>query len=381
MALTRPNVTVNVVDNSFVIVGSEAPGTHVSGMFSKTSPSLVEVFGTTAEKDNNYMTINTLGEWVYKLNGTTFGGTGQGPTGDWATDWYAAYNFLLYGGVLKIADADSVFLNGDIALDSLFTSTISQTQTTAIEAVMATRNDLIGVIGVTYEGYPSDEYTSGLDTTPTISANNQTMAVLGEKVMLGISNTGQSVYATVALAGDVAGCLVRTDRDSQRWFSPAGTTRGRILNTIRLVKNPNSLEQDELYQDRINSVVGYSGEGIFLWGDITKEADETSTLTRINVVRLINYIKRTLGATARGVMFEVNDTITRGLFTNSANGFLQVIKAGRGLYDYKVICDETNNPAQVLDANQFVADIYIKPTKSINYVKITITNLNTDAQI
>jgi phage tail sheath protein FI len=104
-------------------------------------------------------------------------------------------------------------------------------------------------------------------------------------------------------------------------------------------------------------------------------------LTRVNVVRLINYIKKVLGKTANGVLFEVNDTTTRALFANAATGFLQNIKDGRGLYDFKVVCDESNNPASILDSNQFVADIYIKPTKSINYVKVTITNLNTDAQL
>jgi len=104
-------------------------------------------------------------------------------------------------------------------------------------------------------------------------------------------------------------------------------------------------------------------------------------LTRVNVVRLINYIKRVLGNTARGVLFEVNDEITRSLFANAASGFLQTIKEGRGLFGYKVVCDSTNNTADIVDANQFVADIYIQPTKSINYVKITITNLNTSVQL
>lgn len=115
--------------------------------------------------------------------------------------------------------------------------------------------------------------------------------------------------------------------------------------------------------------------------DITNVADQTSTLSRVNVVRLINYIKKTLGNTARSVLFEVNDEITRNSFRSAANGFLQTIKDGRGLYEYRVICDESNNPGSVVDANRFVADVYIKPTKSINYVRIRITNLNTDAEI
>jgi phage tail sheath protein FI len=147
------------------------------------------------------------------------------------------------------------------------------------------------------------------------------------------------------------------------------------------IKNPTATEQDNLYNNKINSIIGIAGDGVYLFGDITQEGTTTSTLTRVNVVRLINYIKRTLGRTANGVLFEVNDATTRALFSNAAIGFLQNIKDGRGLYDFKVVCDETNNPAAILDSNQFVADIYIKPTKSINYVKVTITNLNTDAQL
>jgi phage tail sheath protein FI len=168
---------------------------------------------------------------------------------------------------------------------------------------------------------------------------------------------------------------------AEPWFSPAGTTRGRILNVVRLKKNPNNTEQDNLYAVDVNPVIGIPGEGTFLFGDKTKESDDTSTLTRVNVVRLINYIKRVLGNTARGVLFEVNDETTRSQFRNAANGFLQRILEGRGLVEYKVVCDETNNPGTVVDANQFVADIFIKPTKSINFVRIIITNVNTDVEL
>jgi phage tail sheath protein FI len=205
------------------------------------------------------------------------------------------------------------------------------------------------------------------------------MLVGGEKVALGLSNTGVENYVDIPLAGDVAGCLVRTDREARPWFSPAGTRRGRILNVIRLKKNPTAAEQDALYNSEINSVIGIAGSGTYLFGDITKEGTATSTLTRINVVRLINYIKKTLGRTAFGVLFEVNDVITRSLFTNAARGFLQQIQDGRGLYGFKIVCDDSNNPGAIIDANQFVADVFIKPTKSINYVKLVITNVNTDA--
>ena len=380
---TRPKVTVTLVDNSFVVAGSEPQGTHISGMVSLTSPSLVDLFGVTADNQVGYMTIETIGDWVGKLNGTTYGGvTGTGPTGSWATDWYSAYNYLTYGGVLKIAESASTFYDAGIGLDSMFTAQLLETHSTAVSNIVSYRDDIIGIIGVTYDGYTGG---ATVPTTPTVyptpTADNKLFAVGGEKVMLGLSNTGVANYVTIPLASDAAGCFVRTDRESQRWFSPAGTRRGRILNTVRLIKNPTATEQDNLYNAKVNSIIGIAGDGIYLFGDITREGTTTSTLTRVNVVRLINYIKKTLGKTANGVLFEVNDATTRSLFANAATGFLQNIKDGRGLYDFKVVCDETNNPAAILDSNQFVADIYIKPTKSINYVKVTITNLNTDAQL
>ena len=380
---TRPKVTVTVVDNSFVVAGSEAQGAHISGMVSLTSPSLVDLFGVTADNQVGYMTIETIGDWVAKLNGTTYGGvTGSGPTGSWATDWYSAYNYLTYGGVLKIAESASTFYDAGIGLDSMFTAQLLETHNTAVSNIVSYRDDIIGIVGVTYDGYTGG---ATVPTTPTVyptpTADNKLFAVGGEKVMLGLSNTGVANYVTIPLASDAAGCFVRTDRESQRWFSPAGTRRGRILNTVRLIKNPTATEQDNLYNAKVNSIIGIAGDGIYLFGDITREGTTTSTLTRVNVVRLINYIKKTLGRTANGVLFEVNDASTRSLFANAAAGFLNNIKAGRGLYDFKVVCDESNNPAAILDSNQFVADIYIKPTKSINYVKVTITNLNTDAQL
>ena len=381
----RPNVTVSIVDNSFIVSDTEDSGSHVSAMYSyygASAENLVSVFGVTAEKDNKHMILESAGAWVSRLNGTTFGGTGPGPTGEWKTDWYSAYNFLLYGGFLRITNDATALYDENFVIDSVFTSSIGTTQASWVVSMVDQRPELIGIIGVTYEGYTGGEVPAGLSliypTGATVS-NNRVMLVGGEKVALGLSNATTETYVDIPLAGDVAGCLVRTDRESKQWFSPAGTRRGRILNIVRLKKNPSATEQDRLYTAKINSVIGVAGSGTFLFGDITRESVATSSLTRINVVRLINYIKKSLGRTAYGVLFEVNDEITRSLFANAANGFLGQIQDGRGLYGYKVVCDASNNPASIIDSNTFVADVFIKPTKSINYVKLVITNVRTDA--
>jgi hypothetical protein len=388
MAL-RPNVTVSVVDNSFIVATGEDSGSHVSAIYNTglSGDNLVDIFGVTLEKSNGYMTIESAGAWVSRLNGTTlYGGvSGSGPTGTWKTDWYSAYNYLLYGGLLRITNSLTNLYDENLVLDSVFTSNISTTQVSWVEAMCTQRTDLVGIVGVTYEGYTGGSVPSGLAGITgiyPISANSLSssniMLVGGEKVSLALSNTGVENYVDIPLASDVAGCFVRTDRETQRWFSPAGVRRGRVLNIIRLKKNPSATEQDNLYTAKINYMLGVPGSGTFLFGDITKEARDTSTLTRINVVRLINYIKKTVSRTAQSVLFELNDELTRSLFTNAAVGFLQNIQDGRGLYGFKVVCDASNNPAAIVDSNQFVADLYIKPTKSINYVKIVITNVNTD---
>ena len=381
----RPNVTVSIVDNSFIVSDTEDSGSHVSAMYSyygASGENLVSVFGVTAEKDNKHMILESAGAWVSRLNGTTFGGTGPGPTGEWKTDWYSAYNFLLYGGFLRITNDATALYDENFVIDSVFTSSVGSTQASWVVSMVDQRPELIGIIGVTYDGYTGGEVPAGLTFIYPVGAtvsNNRVMLVGGEKVALGLSNATTETYVDIPLAGDVAGCLVRTDRESKQWFSPAGTRRGRILNIVRLKKNPSAIEQDRLYTAKINSVIGVAGSGTFLFGDITRESVATSSLTRINVVRLINYIKKSLGRTAYGVLFEVNDDITRSLFANAANGFLGQIQDGRGLYGYKVVCDASNNPASIIDSNTFVADVFIKPTKSINYVKLVITNVRTDA--
>jgi hypothetical protein len=378
---TRPNVTVQVVDNSFITAAAEAASSHISGMYSANG--LLTVFGTTGEKNNKIMTIQNATDWIGRLEGTTFGGTGAGPTGAWMTEWYSAYNYLLYGGVLSITDTATKFYDPLVALDSIFNAELTTTQGNFVNNTVAQRDDIVGVLGVTYAGYDSGTVPSSLLTIYPIdgTASEQLFLVGGEKVTLKLSNNNTENFATIPLSSDTAGCFARTDYLAQRWYSPAGTRRGRILNVIRLVKNPNATEQDLLYNVGVNSVIGIAGQGAFLFGDITNIADQTSTLSRINVVRLINYIKRTMTLTANSVLFELNDDTTRSLFKNAANGFLQLIKDGRGLYDFKVVCDASNNPGSVVDANQFVADLFIKPVKSINYVKIRITNLNTDAPL
>jgi hypothetical protein len=177
-------------------------------------------------------------------------------------------------------------------------------------------------------------------------------------------------FRYVPLNGDIAGTCARNDINQFPWFSPAGTSRGTILNAVKLAYNPGKVQRDKLYSNRINPVIFSPGAGIILFGDKTGYG-KASAFDRINVRRLFIYLEEAISAAAKDQLFEFNDEITRTNFVNIVEPFLRDVQSKRGVYDYVVVCDETNNTAAVIDNNEFVADIYIKPARSINFIGLT----------
>lgn len=183
-------------------------------------------------------------------------------------------------------------------------------------------------------------------------------------------------FRYVPLNGDIAGLCARNDLTQFPWFSPAGTARGAILNAVKLPYNPNKVQRDTLYSNRINPIIFSPGEGIVLFGDKTGMA-KASAFDRINVRRLFIYLEDAISAAARDQLFEFNDEITRTNFVNIVEPFLRDVQSKRGIFDYVVVCDETNNTAAVIDNNEFVADIFIKPNRSINFIGLTFVATRT----
>ena len=177
-------------------------------------------------------------------------------------------------------------------------------------------------------------------------------------------------FRYVPLNGDIAGTCARVDANSFPWFSPAGSDRGAILNAVKLAYNPGKAQRDKLYGQRINPVITSRGQGTILFGDKTSYG-KASAFDRINVRRLFIYLENAISAAARDQLFEFNDEITRTNFVNIVEPFLRDVQSKRGLFDFVVICDQTNNTPAVIDNNEFVADIYIKPAKSINFIGLT----------
>ena len=185
-----------------------------------------------------------------------------------------------------------------------------------------------------------------------------------------------NTFRYVPLNGDIAGICARNDINNFPWFSPAGTARGSVLNAIKLAYNPTKAQRDVLYTNRINPVIFSPGDGIILFGDKTG-LSRASAFDRINVRRLFLFLEDAISAAAKDQLFEFNDEITRTNFVNIVEPFLRDVQAKRGITDYVVVCDQTNNTAAVIDANEFVADIFIKPARSINFIGLTFVATRT----
>ena len=185
-----------------------------------------------------------------------------------------------------------------------------------------------------------------------------------------------NVFRYIPLNGDIAGTCARNDINQFPWFSPAGTARGSILNAVKLAYNPGKVQRDKLYSSRVNPVISSPGAGIILFGDKTAFG-KASAFDRINVRRLFIYLERAIAAAAKDQLFEFNDEITRTNFVNIVEPFLRDVQSKRGIFDYVVVCDETNNTAAVIDNNEFIADIYIKPARSINFIGLTFVATRT----
>lgn len=176
-------------------------------------------------------------------------------------------------------------------------------------------------------------------------------------------------FIDIPSSGHVAGLMANTDAVADAWFSPAGFNRGQIRGVTRVAFNPKKAERDTLYKARVNPIVSFPGEGTVLFGDKTL-LSRPSAFDRINVRRLFMVLEKAVATASKFQLFEFNDEFTRAQFRNLVEPFLREVKGRRGITDFKVVCDETNNTAQVIDANEFVCDIYIKPARSINFITL-----------
>ena len=248
-------------------------------------------------------------------------------------------------------------------------------------AVAEARQDAIAFISP-YRGAAvtdtSNETAATINDIDTITKNTLSFYSPITSSTYGVFDSGykymydrfNDTFRYIPLNGDIAGCCARSDANNFPWFSPAGTDRGAILNTVKLAYNPGKVQRDKLYSNRINPVILSPGVGPILFGDKTSYG-KSSAFDRINVRRLFIYLENAISAAARDQLFEFNDEITRTNFVNIVEPFLRDVQSKRGIFDFVVICDQTNNTPAVIDNNEFRADIYIKPARSINFIGLT----------
>ena len=188
-----------------------------------------------------------------------------------------------------------------------------------------------------------------------------------------------NIYRWIPLNGDMAGLCVRTDDNTDPWFSPAGYSRGAVKNVVKLAWNPNQAQRDTIYSAAVNPVISLPGQGTLLFGDKTLTT-QPSAFSRINVRRLFIVLEKAISNASKFSLFELNDEFTRAQFVALVEPFLRDIKGRRGIYDYRVVCDSTNNTQAVIDGNRFVGDIYIKPARSINYIQLNFIAVRSGVQ-
>ena len=228
----------------------------------------------------------------------------------------------------------------------------------AIAFVSPQRDDVVGVVGA--------QASNIVTTRNSFGSSSYAVMDSGWKYQYDRYN---DVYRWVPMNGDTAGLAVRTDFVADPWFSPAGFNRGQIKNVVKLAYSPSKTDRDTLYKAGINPVVTFPGNGTVLYGDKTM-LTKPSAFDRINVRRLFIVLEKAIATAAKYQLFEFNDQFTRAQFRNLVEPFLRDVQGRRGVTDFKVVCDETNNTGEVIDRNEFVADIYIKPARAINFIQL-----------
>ena len=400
--IQKTRVTGNGEDELHAIV------VDADGLLTGTANTILEKFesvsklkgAVTDSGDNNYYldVLYLTSEWIYWMDfpaGATNWGTEATATVTCATATTSPEFATLTGGAPattiaptdgqrsdafdRFEDPDTVDFNllmtGPASVDSATSTTLPINNIDIVEKrkdsvvfISPYKNAVVNVVN----GYTQ---TANVKTYfDSLPSSSYAVFDSGYKKMYDKYN---DTFRWVPLNADIAGSCARTDAVEDPWWSPAGLSRGQMRGSIELALNPTQGERDILYRARINPVVTFAGEGTVLWGDKTALA-QNSAFSRINVRRLFITIEEAIAKAARTVLFEFNDTFTREQFLGMVNPYMRDVQARRGVTDFLVVCDETNNTGQVIDNNEFRADIYVKPARSINFITLTFVATRTD---
>ena len=349
----------------FSPIGTPSKFSTVSGVTSASNTA----WGLAAQ-DN---TFNVIGATIYNLTG------GKDYSGTNNVGGYSVGLSDVISGYRNFTNPAEYRINFLIGGPS-GGATIQESQAKANEliAISDTRKDCVATIsphkaGVVNVANSDTQTTNIVNFFDPLTSSSYAVFDTGYKYVYDRFN---NQFRYVACNADVAGLMARTSINQYPWFSPAGASRGALNNAVKLAYNPSQAQRDTLYPKRINPIIFSPGAGIILFGDKTA-LSYTSAFDRINVRRLFLTLESSIERAARAQLFEFNDTITRANFINIVEPYLRDVKSKRGITDFVVVCDESNNTPDVIDGNQFKADIYIKPARSINFIGLTFVATRT----
>lgn len=388
--------------------GSTGDGIHVvvideDGLITGTRGSVLEIYNQlsvakdakTNEGASNYYAdvINQRSSWVWFANHNANLGS-AGSRADAVTTFTGA-SLPQNASFISGADTSALTASALITAYDKFKSTEdidvslvlgSAHNVTAIKHIINNiveyRKDCIAVISPEKADVVNNSSYAGKQTEDVIAYRNtlpsSSYAVMdsGWKYAYDKFN---DVYRWLPLNGDTAGLMVQTDLTRDPWYSPAGFNRGNVKNVIKLAYNPSKTDRDNLYKAGINPVVTFPGQGTVLFGDKTMLA-QPSAFDRINVRRLFIVLEKAISTASKFTLFEFNDEFTRAQFKNLVEPFLRDVQGRRGITDFAVVCDSTNNTGEVIDRNEFIGDIYIKPSRSINFIQLNFVAVRTGVE-
>lgn len=365
-----------------------------TGKISGTANTILEKFAFVSKASDaknsdgtsNYYkdVINSRSKWLWwssHVDGSDWGDTTSNQSG--FDDMTSVYTASLSGGVNgTLTDGDIIrayemFANADaVDVSLIMTGSHSDTVKDSVITLAETRGDALAFVSPELSNVVDNigsEATDIVTTRNNLTSSSYAVMDSGWKYQYDKYN---DTYRWIPLNADLAGLCAYTDNVRDAWFSPAGLNRGLIRNVVKLSWNPTQTERDTLYKNGVNPVCTFPGEGTVLWGDKTL-LSRPSAFDRINVRRLFIVLRRAISKAARSTLFEFNDEFTRAQFVSLVEPFLRDVQGRRGVYDFRVVCDTTNNTGEVIDRNEFVGDIYIKPARSINYIQLNFVAVRT----
>lgn len=278
----------------------------------------------------------------------------------------------------KFADAETVDVNLVFQANSGLSASDNITLSNHLVALAAARKDAVAFVS------PERAATANAAAPATSVATWRTGLTsssygFADSSSLYVYDKYNDVYRWICAAGSTAGLTANADLVADAWFSPAGFTRGNVRNVTKLAWNPNQADRDTLYKTGVNPIVTFPGQGTVLFGDKTLQ-NKPSAFDRLNVRRLFIVLEKAVSTASKASLFEFNDEFTRAQFRNMVEPFLRDVQGRRGITDFKVVCDGTNNTGNIIDANKFVADIYVKPARSINYITLNFIATRTGVE-